>query len=121
MSLEKQHLTGWSSPRLKLQMFFCKAGEMQENLRCEPNVMCKIKCICNFYQALTYGPAVMLVSYLQDTFVMSMELMGVQVRIAVVGQGTGQVIEAHQEPLLHIEYTPPKVRPVCWSSLPNLL
>jgi len=52
---------------------------------------------------------------------MSMELMGVQVRIAVVGQGTGQVIEAHQEPLLHIEYTPPKVRPVCWSSLPNLL
>ncbi len=42
--------------------------------------------------------------------------MGVQVRIAVVGQGTGQIIEAHQEPLLHIEYTPPKVRLVCWSS-----
>ena len=45
-----------------------------------------------------------------------MELMGVQVRIAVVGQGTGQVIEAHEERLLHIEYTPPKVSLVCWSA-----
>ncbi len=56
MSLEKQHLTGWSSPRLKLQMFFCKAGEMQEILRCEPNLMCNVAiCICNFYQVLIYG------------------------------------------------------------------
>ncbi len=54
--------------------------------------------------------------YVCCVLLVSIELMGVQVRIAVVGQGTGQVIEAHQEPLLHIEYTPPKVRLVCWSS-----
>ena len=35
-----------------------------------------------------------------------------QVRIAVVEQGTGHVIEAKQEPLLHIDYTPPKVSPM---------
>ena len=32
-----------------------------------------------------------------------------QVRIAVVGQGTGQVIQAKGDPLLHVDYTPPKV------------
>ena len=53
--------------------------------------------------------------YVCCVLLVSTEPMGVQVRIAVVGQGTGQVIEAHQEALLHIEYTPPKVRPVCWS------
>lgn len=54
--------------------------------------------------------------YVCCVFLVSAELMGMQVRIAVVGQGTGQVIEAHQEPLLHIEYTPSKVRLGCWSS-----
>lgn len=44
-----------------------------------------------------------------------------QVRIAVVGQGTGQVIEAHQEPLLHIGYTPPKANAVSLSAgLPHI-
>ena len=36
-----------------------------------------------------------------------------QVRIAVVGQGTGDVIQALQETRLQIEYTPTKVRSFC--------
>lgn len=33
----------------------------------------------------------------------------VQVRIAVVGQGTGQILTAKPEPLLSISFTPPTV------------
>ena len=36
-----------------------------------------------------------------------------QVRIAVVGQGTGEVIQAQQETRLQIEYTPTKVCSFC--------
>lgn len=83
--------------------------------------MCNIEiCICKFYQVLICGLLVSIdelpARYICCVLLVCTELMGMQVRIAVVGQGTGQIIEAHQEPLLHIEYIPPKVRLVCWSS-----
>ena len=97
---------------------------MQENLRFEPKLMCNIEAGDMHVQFLSsaclwsVGHVVELPARCDCcVLLLSISLMGMQVRIAVVGQGTGQVIEAHQEPLLHIGYTPPKVKLVCWSSL----